>query len=74
MLKTINSDKIPILQYSKNDFNYLLDKRNDCYSPFDYLLINKWKDAESKGIFKYILNINKEKILEGDYRFLAQVK
>ncbi|XP_033339356.2 GDP-D-glucose phosphorylase 1 isoform X2 [Megalopta genalis] len=40
---------------------------------FDFILKKKWKEAETKGIFRYILNIKNSKLLSGKYAFLAQL-
>ena len=42
-------------------------------STFDSVLEEKWVKAQQNGIFRYILNIQDSKILEGKYQFLIQV-
>ncbi|XP_015588884.1 GDP-D-glucose phosphorylase 1 [Cephus cinctus] len=64
---------IPIFQYDSNDFHYIIDDSNRDASNFDSLLKEKWEQAEKNGILRYKLNIKEWKILEGQYRFLAQL-
>ncbi|XP_078053756.1 GDP-D-glucose phosphorylase 1 isoform X2 [Augochlora pura] len=40
---------------------------------FDSILKKKWEEAETKGMFRYILNIKNSKLLSGKYSFLAQL-
>ncbi|XP_076653350.1 GDP-D-glucose phosphorylase 1 [Halictus rubicundus] len=40
---------------------------------FDSILKEKWKEAQNKGTFRYILNIKNSKLLSGKYQFLAQL-
>lgn len=49
------------------------DIKKDEESNFDLVLKEKWMEAQKNGVFRYILNIQDSKILEGKYHFLVQV-
>lgn len=42
-------------------------------SNFDRVLKEKWEEAQTKGVFRYKLNIQGTKVLDGKYQFIAQV-
>ncbi|XP_076664742.1 GDP-D-glucose phosphorylase 1 isoform X2 [Andrena cerasifolii] len=42
-------------------------------SNFDDVIKEKWEAAQIKGVFRYTLNIQDSKILDGKYQFLAQL-
>lgn len=42
-------------------------------SNFDDVIQEKWEAAQIKGVFRYTLNIQDSKFLDGKYQFLAQV-
>ncbi|XP_076750635.1 GDP-D-glucose phosphorylase 1 [Xylocopa sonorina] len=54
-----------------NVFIQNIDK--DEKSNFDVMLRDKWLEAQKNGAFRYILNIQDFKILNGKYQFLAQL-
>ncbi|XP_048269930.1 GDP-D-glucose phosphorylase 1-like isoform X3 [Bombus terrestris] len=47
-------------------------KKNE-ESNFDLVLKEKWMEAQKNGVFRYILNVQDWKILEGKYHFLVQL-
>ena len=49
------------------------DIKKDEESNFDLVLKEKWMEAQKNEVFRYILNIQDSKILEGKYHFLVQV-
>ncbi|XP_048269535.1 GDP-D-glucose phosphorylase 1 isoform X1 [Bombus terrestris] len=49
------------------------DIKKDEESNFDLVLKEKWMEAQKNGVFRYILNIQDWKILEGKYHFLVQL-
>ncbi|XP_033362922.1 GDP-D-glucose phosphorylase 1-like isoform X1 [Bombus vosnesenskii] len=49
------------------------DIKKDEESNFDLVLKEKWMEAQKNGVFRYILNIQDSKILEGKYHFLVQL-
>lgn len=49
------------------------DIKEEEESDFDLVLKEKWMEAQKNGMFRYILNIQDSKVLEGKYHFLVQV-
>ncbi|XP_048269741.1 GDP-D-glucose phosphorylase 1 isoform X2 [Bombus terrestris] len=49
------------------------DIKKDEESNFDLVLKEKWMEAQKNEVFRYILNIQDSKILEGKYHFLVQL-
>ncbi|CAK9798986.1 hypothetical protein ANTPLA_LOCUS1856 [Anthophora plagiata] len=46
--------------------------KEDKKSSFDSTLTKAWEEAQENGLFRYVLNIQDTKILDGRYKFLAQ--
>lgn len=59
--------------YDTKDFNFVVDSREENESSFDKILRQTWKQAEEIKAFRYILNIRDSKILNGNYKLLAQL-
>ncbi|XP_012257138.2 GDP-D-glucose phosphorylase 1 [Athalia rosae] len=68
-----NDCKFLKFSFKDNDYNFVVTTNIEDDSPFDLLLKQRWEEAQKNGIFKYTLNIRKQKILEGNYGFLAQL-
>ncbi|XP_034946632.1 GDP-D-glucose phosphorylase 1 [Chelonus insularis] len=67
--------KFDIFQYDSKDFNFIVQQNhqdaND--SKFDRILKEKYEEGMKNNIFRYKLNISESKILDGQYRFFAQL-
>ncbi|KAI4503534.1 hypothetical protein M0802_000937 [Mischocyttarus mexicanus] len=70
MCSTVN--QIPNLSYNSNDFHLLIEE-NENPSKFDIQLKQAWEKAQHDKMFRYELNINNWKIIEGPYKLLAQL-
>ncbi|XP_023287603.1 GDP-D-glucose phosphorylase 1 isoform X2 [Orussus abietinus] len=64
---------IPIFRYESKNFNFHLNDCNKRDSEFDTVLMKKWLQAESDGVFRYNLKIAEWKILEGKHHYLVQL-
>ncbi|XP_049840090.1 GDP-D-glucose phosphorylase 1 [Schistocerca gregaria] len=63
-------------EYCKTDFIYETSRSDSSVqsgSVFDSALQNTWKAALERGVFRYVLNIQHSKILEGKFSFVAQL-
>ncbi|KOX79084.1 GDP-D-glucose phosphorylase 1 [Melipona quadrifasciata] len=58
---------------SFNELNCVSTESIKKESTFDFILEEKWVKAQQNGIFRYVLNIQNYKILEGKYQFLIQL-
>lgn len=65
--------KFHILQFKANHLIFCVDENDTSDSDLDSILKEKWEKAKENRIFRYNLEIKEWKILEGQYRFLAQV-
>ncbi|CAL7948722.1 unnamed protein product [Xylocopa violacea] len=55
------------------NYDFIQNINKDEESNFDAMLRDKWMEAQKNGVFRYILNIQDSKILNGKYQFLAQL-
>ncbi|KOC60459.1 GDP-D-glucose phosphorylase 1 [Habropoda laboriosa] len=60
---------------SLNEANcdFIQNNEKDQKSSFDSILTKRWKEAQENRLFRYVLNIQDSKILDGKYKFLAQL-
>lgn len=73
-MSSINDENhIPVFQYDNVDLNFVVTRDDDANSPFDSLFTKRWRKAQENGTFQYVLDIKKQKVLEGSYGFLVQV-
>jgi len=64
-----------IYSYSERDFVYTSSwQEPKDYSKFDKALNTSWKNAMDNGYFRFKLNIDKTKKLNGRFAFIAQVR
>ena len=68
-----NKLDISIFHYEPQDLLYTIESDGNTESKLDSILKKIWNDAEEQGVLRYKLNIKDWKILEGSYKFLAQV-
>ncbi|XP_076299410.1 GDP-D-glucose phosphorylase 1 [Lasioglossum baleicum] len=68
-----NSNNITILNPIKTENSSTQSAQKKEEFDFDSVLKEKWKEAQNKGTFRYILNIENTKLLSGKYQFLAQL-
>ncbi|XP_017759171.1 PREDICTED: GDP-D-glucose phosphorylase 1 [Eufriesea mexicana] len=58
---------------SQINYNFTQVGKKDKKSSFDTVLIEKWEKAKENGVFRYVLNIQDSKMLDGKYHFLIQL-
>lgn len=58
---------------TEENYNFVQDMKIGEKVTFDIMIRERWEEAKKKGIFRYMLNIQDSKILDGKYQFLAQV-
>ena len=71
--QNMHHTKFPIFHCESKNFIFCVDENDTSDSDLDSILKEKWNEALKNGIFRYKLEIKEWKILEGQYRFLAQV-
>lgn len=63
----------PILSCNKNNFFININQNEIQDSEFDSLIKEKWEKAQSENLFRYKLDIQQWKLLDGQYKFLTQL-
>lgn len=63
----------PILSCNKNNFFININQNEIQDSEFDSLIKEKWEKAQSENLFRYKLDIQQWKLLDGQYKFLTQI-
>lgn len=58
---------------SQQDLYFTINESTPKESNFDIFVKEQWKKANEKGILRYKFNNTISKLLDGNYKFLAQV-
>ncbi|XP_076632234.1 GDP-D-glucose phosphorylase 1 isoform X2 [Colletes latitarsis] len=61
------------MYFSAHFLSFIKSIKDSKESNFDHVLKEKWREAQTKGIFRYILNIQDSKVLDGKFQFIAQL-
>lgn len=69
----MNCKLFPIFQCNRNNFVFNINQNESHDSEFDLFIKKKWQEALDDNNFRYKLDIQKWKILNGEYNYLAQV-
>ncbi|CAK9832969.1 GDP-D-glucose phosphorylase 1 [Anthophora retusa] len=59
--------------FNKANDDCIQNDKEDKKSSFDSTLTKAWEEAQKNGLFRYVLNIQDTKILDGKYKFLVQL-
>ena len=73
MSSTYINTSVPVFNYTPKDFKFTISEKPNELSKLDSIIQKKWEIAENNNVFRYKLNIEKSKILEGQYKFFVQV-
>ncbi|XP_076632235.1 GDP-D-glucose phosphorylase 1 isoform X3 [Colletes latitarsis] len=68
-----NSNTLSLLSMIGKNDSFIKSIKDSKESNFDHVLKEKWREAQTKGIFRYILNIQDSKVLDGKFQFIAQL-
>lgn len=70
--RDMKENDIEIFSYNEKNFNLSIENERE-NSNFDSLLKEKWTQIEKNNVLRYSVKSQRSKILDGKYKFYAQV-